>query len=69
MLTDNGRVTRPKFAPGDEIDAFAAELTEATKAIKSGRPSALLDGQLARDALILGQKQTQSIERRRAVKV
>ncbi len=69
VLTDNGRVTRPKFAPGDEIDDFAAELTEATKAVRTGRPSALLDGQLARDALVLGQKETQSIVRRRAVKV
>jgi hypothetical protein len=29
----------------------------------------MLDGELARDALILGQKQTQSIIRRRPVKV
>ncbi len=70
VLTDDGRVTYPKFTPGqDETDDFAAELTEAVKAIRTGTPSRLLDGQLARDALILGQKQTESIVSRRPVRV
>jgi ferredoxin--NADP+ reductase len=53
----------------DEIDDFAGELTEATRSVAKNVPSAMLDGELARDALILGQKQTQSIIRRRPVKV
>ncbi|MGI6414458.1 MAG: Gfo/Idh/MocA family protein [Thermoguttaceae bacterium] len=70
VLTDDGRVRRPKFTPGtDETDDFAAELTEATKAIATGKPSKLLDGQLALDALILGQRQTESIVKRRPIKV
>jgi predicted dehydrogenase len=69
VLTDNGRVQRPKFAPGDEIDAFAAELAEATRCVAAGTPSTLLDGELARDALILAQKETQSVRLRRPVAV
>jgi predicted dehydrogenase len=69
VLTQNGKVQQPKLKAGDEVDSFAGELKEATNAVKSGVPSSLLDGGLARDALILGQKQTQSIIRRRPVKV
>ena len=69
VLTQKGKIDRPKFPPGDEIDDFSGELNEAVRAVRTGTPSSLLDGQLARDALILGQKQTQSIVRGRAVKV
>ena len=69
VLTENGRVLKPKLKAGDEIDDFANELKEATKAVQTGTPSSLLNGELARDALILGQKQTQSIRTRRPVKV
>jgi predicted dehydrogenase len=69
VLTDNGRVIKPKFPPGNEIHDFAGELTEATRSVSKNTPSAMLDGELARDALILGQKQTQSIIRRGPVKV
>jgi predicted dehydrogenase len=69
VLTNTGRVIKPKLPVGDEIDDFAGELTEATRSVAKNVPSAMLDGELARDALILGQKQTQSIVRRRPVKV
>ncbi len=70
VLTDDGRVHRPKFTPGqDETDDFAAELTEAVKAIQTGSPSKMLAGEFARDALILGQRETESIVRRRPVRV
>jgi hypothetical protein len=51
------------------VDSFAAELTEAVKTVKSGKPSALLDGKLARDAIVLCEKQTTSIQKGRLVKV
>jgi predicted dehydrogenase len=69
VLSSDGRVRHPKFTGGDEIDDFAAELTEATRCVRTGTPSSLLDGQLARDALILAHKQTQSVMRRRTVKI
>lgn len=70
VLTADGKVKRPKLGSPDMTAAFPTELKEAARAIRTGQPSALLDGQLARDALVLGQKQTQSIVRGgRAVKV
>jgi len=61
VLTEDGKVERPELPGGDEIDAFAQELAEALKAVETGQPSALLDGRLARDALLLGEKQTESL--------
>jgi predicted dehydrogenase len=63
VLTADGKVQRPKLGSPDMTAAFPIELGEAVRAIKTGKPSALLDGQLARDALVLGQRQTQSIQR------
>ena len=69
VLTDAGRVLRPKLTATDPVDAFVAELNEVVRALRSQTPSALLDGQLARDALWLCQCQTQSLARRRVVRV
>jgi predicted dehydrogenase len=69
ILKANGQVERPTMKSSDPVDAFVDELTEAAKTVKSNRPSALLDGQLARDAVVLCQKQTESIRKRRPVNV
>jgi predicted dehydrogenase len=69
VLTDAGRVLRPKLSAADPVDAFVAELNEVVRALRSQTPSPLLDGQLARDALWLCQCQTQSLASRRAVRV
>jgi predicted dehydrogenase len=69
VLTKDGRVLRPKLGGGDPVDSFAAEIGEVIRCVRTNRPSALLDGQLARDALVLGQRQTQSLVKRKAVKV
>lgn len=66
VLTDDGKVQRPKLRGGD---AFVDELKEATGCVRSGTPSALLAGELACDAVVLCQKQTQSVQRGRPVKV
>ncbi|HEX3726346.1 MAG TPA: Gfo/Idh/MocA family oxidoreductase [Pirellulales bacterium] len=68
VLKQDGSVERPEMPSSDPIDAFAAELTEAAKTVKSGKPSALLDGELALDAIALCQKQTESLRKRRPVK-
>lgn len=69
VLTEDGRVERPELPGGDEIDAFAAELAEALNAVETGQPSPLLDGRLARDALLLGEKETQSLRSGKEVAV
>lgn len=66
VLTSRGRVEHPKLR---EIDGFAAELTDAVKAVRTGQPSQLLAGELALDALVLCQKQTESARKRKAVAV
>jgi len=69
VLTRDGKVQRPAMASADPIDSFASELGEALKTLKRGQPSALLDGILARDAVLLCRKQTESIEKGRPVSV
>jgi predicted dehydrogenase len=69
LLRADGKVERPTMKSADPVDAFVDELTEAAKTVKSGRPSALLDGQLARDAVVLCQKQTESLRKRRPVSI
>jgi predicted dehydrogenase len=66
VLTSRGKVERPKLR---ETDPFAAELTEAVKAVRSGKPSALLAGELALDALTLCQKETESALKGRVVRI
>jgi predicted dehydrogenase len=69
VLTADGKVKRPKLGGGDPVDSFVSEIAEVVRSVESNTPSALLDGRLARDALLLCQKQTESVQRRRAVKV
>jgi predicted dehydrogenase len=66
VLTDDGKVQRPKLRGGD---AFADELKEVIRSVRSNTPSKLLAGELACDAVVLCQKQTQSVQRGRPVKV
>jgi predicted dehydrogenase len=68
VLLENGKVLRPKLGGGPP-EAFAAEIREVVRAVESNTPSPLLDGLLARDAVILCEKQTESVRRGKAVKV
>jgi predicted dehydrogenase len=69
VLTSEGRVLYPKLGSGDPIESFAAEIQEVVRSVRSNTPSALLDGRLARDAVVLGHRQTLSLVRGREVKV
>ena len=66
ILGPGGKVMKPALP---EVDAFAAELTEATRAAKTGKPSEILAGGLAMDALVLCEKQTQSVRSGKMVSV
>lgn len=68
VLTNDGKTLRPKLG-GGELDAFVAEVQEVGRAVRTGAPSPLLGGQLARDALVLCQRQTQSVLSGKLVKV
>ena len=69
VLTSNGKVTRPKLKAGDDIAGFVSEIKEVMKSIKSGQTSPILAGDLARDAVKLCHKQTESIIKGKAIKV
>jgi len=69
VFDEKGKAKQPKLPSGDPVDVFARELTEATKAIRDDRPSPRLAGELARDALVLCEKETKAIKTGRAVNV
>lgn len=59
ILTDDGQVLRPDLGDGDPVNAFVAEIKEVRDSISGGCVSAILDGQLARDAIELSHMQTE----------
>jgi predicted dehydrogenase len=61
VLNAKGQAVRPKLSSPDPTDGFVDELKEVAHSIASGNPSAILDGQLASDALTICQKQAQSV--------
>jgi predicted dehydrogenase len=68
VFDSKGAAQRPAIGEGDPMLAFEAEIKEVLKSLKAGRTSPLLAGDLARDAVVLCNKQTQSIQSRKAVK-
>lgn len=68
ILTPNGKVVRPDLGDGNPIRAFEAEIKEVAQAIRTGKPSAILSGELARDAVILCQRQAESVRKGKPVR-
>ena len=62
VLKADGSVERPTLGSGDPVDAFVAELGDVVQSIETGQMSALLDGQLARDALAICNQVTASVK-------
>jgi len=60
LLTEDGKVFRPELGSGDPVNAFEAEIREVVNAIQTNTPSPILAGNLAQDAVILCNKQTES---------
>lgn len=70
LLDNKGNAEQVKLPTGDPmLAAFEAEIKEVVHSIRSGKPSGLLSGELARDAIMLCHKQTQAVTNRRTVKV
>jgi predicted dehydrogenase len=62
VLTEDGKVKQPRLKGSTEATAaFTAEIQAAVDGVASGREPELLSGQLARDALLLCQKECQSV--------
>ena len=69
LLSEDGKVFRPQIGSGDPVDAFVSELSHCIESVNSGSTSPLLDGSLARDALLLCHKQVESVRKGKMVKV
>jgi len=61
ILDSDGGVQRPSLGGGDPLLPFELELGEVVRSVESGKPSPILSGDLALDAISLCHKQTESI--------
>jgi predicted dehydrogenase len=70
VLSADGKTKQPKLKGSTEATAaFTIEIQTAADAVRSGREPRLLSGKVARDALVLCQKECQSVLSGRAVTV
>jgi len=69
VLEAKGKVVQPKLGSGDPVDGFVAELKEVVRSIRTGEESRILGGDLARDALLICHKETQSVRSGKIVKI
>ncbi|MBI3463686.1 MAG: hypothetical protein HY000_11605 [Planctomycetes bacterium] len=69
VLTADGKTAHPKLGSGDPVVAFTAELQHAVKVVSSAADPAELSGELARDALLLCQREAKSVMTGRPVAV
>ncbi|MCA9270908.1 MAG: Gfo/Idh/MocA family oxidoreductase, partial [Planctomycetales bacterium] len=70
VLTADGQAIRPELPPGDPMHAaFVAEINEVARCVDGGVASELLGGALARDAVLLCHKQTESVAQQREVSI
>ena len=60
IFDHSGQVLRPDLGDGDPVHSFENEMAEVVQSLEAGRESTLLGGALARDAIILCHRQTQS---------
>ena len=69
VLKGDGSVERPELPQADEITPFVNEIEEVARAVEAGETSDILGGALARDALVLCHRQTESVKQRHPVDV
>ena len=69
VLTADGKTAHPKLGSGDPIVAFTAELQHAIQVIRGKVAAAELASELARHALLLCQREAQSVLTGRPVSV
>jgi predicted dehydrogenase len=69
ILTEDGKVVRPEIGGGDPTESFQDEIAEVVRCIQEDRPSEVLSGDLARDAIVLCHAQTESVLEHRVVEI
>jgi predicted dehydrogenase len=68
LLDDKGKASRVKLSDGDPVVAFQAELREVVRCVTQDSASDILNGDLARDAIVMCQKQSESLAAGRPVR-
>jgi predicted dehydrogenase len=70
VLSADGKCKQPKLRNGSEATrAFTSEIQAAVQGIKAGHEPDLLSGKLARDALVLCQKECESVRTGQSVAI
>ena len=69
VLDQRGKVLHPKMGSADPIEAFVGEFEEVRRALKKQQPSQVLGGELARDAVRICRRETESVRRGRLMKI
>jgi len=69
IFRDDGSVERPDLGQPDGLAAFYHEVDEVRGAIAGDRTSPILSGELARDAIVLCHRQTDSVFQGKAVSI
>jgi len=69
LLTHDGKAVQPPLPASDPVDGFVSELTDACRCIKREKPSEILGGELARDALLICHKEAQSVRTGKPVRL
>ena len=69
IVTADGKTHRPELGSGDPVDSFAVEIGEVIRCVTADTPSTVLAADLARDAVILCHRQTESVKSGKIVRV
>lgn len=69
LMSHNGKVDSVALPGEDPTHAFAAEIREVVRCLGRGESSDILDAELAQDAILLCQKQAESLRKRRAIAI
>jgi predicted dehydrogenase len=69
LFGPDGLVEHPELGDGDPLNAFYRQVTEVRDAVNRGRPSPILSGELAADAITLCHAQTESLVTGQSVRI
>jgi hypothetical protein len=69
LLDDKGKVKPVRLTDGDPVVAFQSELREVVRCVSQNSPSDILSGDLARDAIVICHKQSESLAAGRPVRL
>ncbi|TWU20750.1 Gfo/Idh/MocA family protein [Bythopirellula polymerisocia] len=69
LFDKSGRAQEAKLVSGDPMNAFATELEEVATCLRHNRRSPILNPRIAHDAVLLCEKQTQSLRQGRKINI